>query len=92
MRIGLREANQAFSKLVKAVKSGQEVVLTERGTPVAVLTPLPGSVRAGSVVRALRAAGLLRPASKPLPMPGWRPRPLRGVPMSRTIREERDRS
>jgi prevent-host-death family protein len=37
MRMGLREANQRFSKAVKAVKAGEEVVLTERGTPIAVL-------------------------------------------------------
>ena len=38
MRIGLREANQQFSKAIKAVKAGEEVVLTERGKPVAVIT------------------------------------------------------
>lgn len=92
MRIGLREANQAFSKLVRAVKAGEEVVLTERGTPVAVLAAVPGAARADSAVRRLRAAGLLRAASRSHPMPGWRPRPLKGVPLSRTIREERDRS
>ena len=32
MRMGLREANQNFSKAMKAVKQGKEIVLTERGT------------------------------------------------------------
>ena len=40
MRMGLREANQHFSRAVKAVKAGQEVVLTERGRPIAVIKPL----------------------------------------------------
>lgn len=40
MRIGLREANQQFSKAVKAVKAGEEVVLTERGKPIGVIRPL----------------------------------------------------
>jgi antitoxin (DNA-binding transcriptional repressor) of toxin-antitoxin stability system len=31
MRVGLREANQRFSRLVRAVKLGREVILTERG-------------------------------------------------------------
>ena len=40
MRMGLREANQSFSKAMKAVKQGKEVVLTERGKPIAVIKPL----------------------------------------------------
>ncbi len=40
MRIGLREANQRFSKAIKAVKAGQEVILTERGKPIAVIKSL----------------------------------------------------
>jgi prevent-host-death family protein len=40
MRLGLREANQKFSKAIKAVKAGKEVVLTERGKPIAVIKPL----------------------------------------------------
>jgi len=29
MKMGLREANQRFSKAIKAVKAGEEVILTE---------------------------------------------------------------
>ena len=32
MRLGLREANQKFSKAIQAVKQGKEIVLTERGS------------------------------------------------------------
>ena len=37
MRMGLREANQMFSKVIKAVRKGEEVILTERGNPIAVI-------------------------------------------------------
>ena len=40
MRMGLREANQSFSKAIKAVKAGKDVILTERGKPIAVIKPL----------------------------------------------------
>ncbi len=43
MRMGLREANQRFSAAMKVVRAGGEVVLTERGKPIAVLKPLPES-------------------------------------------------
>ena len=40
LRMGLREANQQFSKAVKAIKAGNDVILTERGTAIAVIRPL----------------------------------------------------
>lgn len=92
MRIGLREANRNFSKAVKAVKAGEEVVLTESGKPIAVLRPFPEPESGQAAMRRLAAAGLMRPAAKAGPMPEWKPRTLRGAPMSRTLRVERDAS
>jgi prevent-host-death family protein len=92
MQMGLREANQNFSKAIKAVKAGQEVVLTERGKPIATITPLKMMQNGDAVVQRLEAAGLLRPAQKTSPVPAWSPRPLKGRPLSRTLREERDLS
>jgi len=90
MRIGLREANQRFSRVVKAVKAGEEVVLTERERPIAVITPLPATGRTAAAVRRLEGAGLLRAASRISPMPPWPPRPIKGILLSETVREERD--
>jgi prevent-host-death family protein len=92
MQMGLREANQNFSKAIKAVKAGQEVVLTERGKPIATIKPLKMMQNSDAVVQRLEAAGLLRPAQKTSPVPAWSPRPLKGNPLSRTLREERDLS
>lgn len=92
MRLGLREANQHFSKAVKAVKAGEEVVLTERGKPIAVIKPLQKLEVVEATVRKLEAGGLLRRAAKPRPLPSWTPRPLKGEPLTVTIREERDGS
>jgi prevent-host-death family protein len=92
VRIGLREANQQFSKAIKAVKAGEEVVLTERGKPVAVIRLLEKSERGEPAVRHLEAAGLLQPASKRRPLPPCFPRPLKGPPLIQTLREERDES
>jgi prevent-host-death family protein len=90
MRMGLRDANQQFSKAVKAVRAGEEVILTDRGKPIAVIKPLPQSSRGEAAVRHLEVAGLLRPALKTTPLPHWTPRPIKGGPLSRTVREERD--
>jgi len=92
MQMGLREANQNFSKAMKAVKAGQEVVLTERGKPIATIKPLKAMQNGDAAVRRLEAAGLLRPAQKMTSFPAWSPRPLKGAPLSHTLREERDQS
>ncbi len=90
MRLGLREANQQFSRAVKAVRAGEEVLLTERGVPIAVIKPFREASGTEAEIRRLEAAGVLRAAAKRAPLPPWTPRRLRGAPLSRTIREERD--
>ena len=92
MRMGLREANQRFSKAIKAVKAGKEVVLTERGKPIAIIKPLKPIEDEQAVIRRLEAEGILRPAVKrgPMPKPTWKPVRVKGKPMSQTISEERD--
>lgn len=42
MRVaGIREARQNLSKLIQAVKEGQDVIITDRGKPVARLVGPP---------------------------------------------------
>ena len=38
-KAGIREARQYFSVLISEVKNGEEIVITDRGEPVARLTP-----------------------------------------------------
>ncbi len=92
MKMGLREANQKFSKAIQAVKSGEEVILTERGKPIAVIKPLNGSRVGEAIIRRLEASGFLRPAAKKGALPPWTPRRLKGVSMVQTLREERNES
>ncbi len=95
MRIGLREANQHFSRLMKTVRGGAEVILTERGRPVARLTPISESDDAegdsvGREVRRLEGQGVLRAATKNGRLPRWSPRKIVGVPVAETIEAERE--
>ena len=90
--MGLREANQSFSKAIKAVKAGKEVILTERGKPIAVIKPLKKEDKLEATLRRLEAEGLLwRGPKSGRPMPVWRsPVRIKGKPISQTISEERD--
>lgn len=71
---GVREARQNLSVLLDEVKKGREVVITERGRPVARLVP-PDRRRAGGVpnLAAFR-----------------RRMPVLDPPLSATIEEERE--
>ena len=64
MRMGLREANQSFSKAIKAVKAGKDVILTERGKPIAVIKPLEQEKSVDAAIRRLEAEGILRRGPK----------------------------
>lgn len=44
-RVSLREANQHLARYVKAAEGGQQIVITRRGRPVAVLSGLAGGER-----------------------------------------------
>lgn len=90
MRMGLREANQQFSKAIRAVKAGKEVVLTERGKPIAVIKPLEAKEGDEAVIRRLESDGILRPALKRGRMPDFKPVRIKGKPLSATVSEERE--
>ena len=90
MQMGLREANQQFSRLMKAVKQGKEVLLTERGKPLAVVKLIEEPGDAHATVRRLERVGLLRAASKRQVLPPWSARSIRGVSVSHTVMTDRE--
>ena len=85
--MGLREADQNFSKAIK-----HEVILTERGKPIAVIRPLPETDLVEAALQRMAAEGRLRLAEVPGPMRrrGWKPIRIKGRPLSQTLREDRD--
>jgi prevent-host-death family protein len=91
MKLGLREANQQFSKAVKAVRAGKEVVLTDRGRPIAVIKPLRADDAPEAALRAMADEGLVTlPARKgPTPASRWRPIKIKGESISQTVIDDR---
>jgi prevent-host-death family protein len=51
--VGIRELRQHASELLRRVAGGETIAITDRGRPVALLTPLPE----GGPLEKLRAAG-----------------------------------
>ena len=92
MKLGLREANQRFSKAIKAVRAGKEVVLTERGQPIAVIKPIKTKDALEIAIQAMVDDGFLKPASRkgPTPTPRWRPVKVKRKPLSQTVIDDRE--
>jgi prevent-host-death family protein len=61
-RVSLREVNQHLTRYVKAVEAGEQIVITRRGRPVALLSPLPQEGR--RVLTAEQEAALERILSR----------------------------
>ena len=91
MRLGLREANQKFAHVIRAVRAGQEVVLTDRGRPIAVIRRIATDNETARL-KAMAASGLITLAERqgPMPRPRWRPEVIKGEAISETVRRDRD--
>lgn len=88
-RVGVRELRQRASELLRRVEQGETIEITDRGRPVALLTPLPE----GSVLDRLRAAGEVDEATGdiddlPPPLPS-RGKELPSEVLARLRRDER---
>ena len=88
-RVGVRELRQRASELLRLVERGETIEITDRGRPVALLSPLP----AGSPLERLHAEGEIEAASGdlddlPAPLPSRGPE-LPSATLARLRRDER---
>lgn len=66
--IGVRELRQNASKYLRLVEAGETIEVTDRGRPIAKLTPLEEAkpkTRAEEIIEDLTRRGLLIPAKEP---------------------------
>lgn len=88
-RVGVRELKQNASAVLRRVKAGESIEVTERGEPVALIVPVP---QPDDLIERLVAEGRATPASghlRELPAPIELP-PGRLVP-SEALAELRER-
>jgi prevent-host-death family protein len=94
MTYGLREANQQFARVIREVRAGREVVLTERGRPLAVIRLVSEAVDEQARLDVLAAEGLVTPPAESGPMsaPRWKPVAPADASISETVDRDRDES
>src|SRR5437588_9999963 len=91
MKMGLREANQNFSKAIKAIKAGKAIVLTERGKPIATITPIVDEKNGRDELQPLRDEGFLVGRQKSrVTRTRMKPYRITGLSISNILRKERD--
>ncbi len=83
-----------LSRFLDAVKAGEEIVVTERGRPIARLGPVGAEGQGDARLQHLVRAGLARPPLGKLPKDFWKqPRPKDNAGRSLTVLiEERTES
>jgi len=87
-KVGIREARMHLSRYLRMVKTGGEVILTERGKPVCKLVPLGREeLSLADRIARLEAAGLIEPAKPVSPLPP--PIVLPGVDVQAYLQEDR---
>lgn len=92
-RVGIREAKSGLSALIRRVKGGETIELTDRGRPVARVVPIaPDERTEDEVLQNLLDRGLVRklPPKGPIKLPRMI-KPKKPVDLQRMLREDRDR-
>jgi prevent-host-death family protein len=80
----------SLSEYLRSVKAGEEVLVTERGRPIAKLSPAAGSDVLADHLVEMEKQGLLKTGSGKLPKDFWRlrrPKDPKGLVLKGVLRE-----
>lgn len=89
--VGIRELKNNLSRYLRRVKGGEDVVVTERGKPVARLTREEGAAESclEEDLRRLETAGIITRATNPRRRKHTPPLKVPGKPLSEIVIEDR---
>ena len=83
----------SLSKYLRSVKAGEEVLITERGRPIAKLTPAEKSEMLPDELIEMEKHGLIKLGSGKLPKGFWelpRPKDPKGLVIKAVLRERKE--
>ncbi|MDA2925200.1 type II toxin-antitoxin system prevent-host-death family antitoxin [Acidobacteria bacterium AH-259-L09] len=89
--VGIKELKNRLTQYLRRTKSGEEIVVTERGKPIAVIQSIQSATQLSSPEARLARLAALGHISLPTRQPLKRVRRVQvaGSPLSRTILEDR---
>jgi prevent-host-death family protein len=87
--VGIRELRDHLTRVLDRVRRGQEVVVTDRGRPFAVIKPIPDGESLDGKLKRMAAKGLIVLPEKWGPLKPYRAKRLRGRLLSDLVIEER---
>lgn len=85
MQVGVSELRASLRSFLERVRSGEEVVVTERGVPVARIVPAQGE----TVVERLQREGVISPPRTPKPQSWEWNRVTASGPVADLVSEQR---
>lgn len=85
--VGIAELRRELKAWLERVRSGDEVIVTDRGRPVARLSSIDAPTRLDTLI----SSGVLSPPTRPRVPATGRPRIPATEPVSDLVTEERDR-
>ena len=89
--IGIKEAKVHLSRLLKLVKNGNEVIITDRGNPVGKIVPIQEeSLPLNTRIQRLEKQGIITPSSEKNTKRVPPPIPVADDLAQRFLREDRD--
>ena len=91
IRVGIREAKSNLSRLLKEIRRGGEVIITDRGVPVAKMAAI-GKDESSVLdrVRELEQRGLIGRPGPRIIGGGHLPLPISGERLQRMLQEDRE--
>ncbi len=90
--VGIRELKNRLTYYISLIKKGEDVVVTDRGNPVAILHSLDQTEVSASLdekLAALAKRGVIKLPSSDKRDMETKPVPIKGEPLSRIVIEER---
>lgn len=87
---GVKDVRDHFTKYLRRVADGEEIVVTERGNPVALLKPVPKGFTVAERLEIASVKGLIRLPQKQGAIPSHPKFELAGKPVTEIILEERE--
>ena len=89
--VGVKELKNRLTYYLRRTKAGEEVIVTDRGAPIALIQPIKNAVRAVSLEAKLARLAAQGTVTLPTQKPLTRVRLVKisGKPLSKTIVEDR---